>query len=85
MKTGMLWQDDDPSSTLEEKVRRAAKYFRTKYGYRPDTCLVHHSAFADVKDKMLQVDTVTVRVGHPILATTYWIGCEDIETRVDQQ
>jgi len=85
MKTGMLWRDDDPRTTLEEKVRRAAGYFLTKYGHEPDTCLVHHSAFAGVENKTLQVGTVMVRIGHPILAATYWVGCEDIETRVVQR
>ena len=32
MDTGMLWYDDDRQRTLEEKVRRAADYYRHKYG-----------------------------------------------------
>ena len=43
MNNGMLWFDNDPSSTFSAKVVRAADYFWKKYGRIPDLCLVHPS------------------------------------------
>ena len=81
MKSGMLWLDDDPRSTLEEKVRRAARHYRRKYKRKPDTCLVHRAAFTGENRKTLQVGDVTVRSHHPMLPCTFWVGSENFETR----
>jgi len=35
MKVGLLWFDDDPQRTIEEKVRQAAKRYREKLGGPP--------------------------------------------------
>ena len=81
MKSGMLWLDDDPRSTLEEKVRRAARHYHRKYKRKPDTCLVHRAVFTGETRKTLQVEDVTVRPHHPILPGTFWVGSENFETR----
>lgn len=44
MTTGLLWFDDDPGRTLEEKVRRAVARYCQKYGHASDTCYVHPTA-----------------------------------------
>jgi len=44
MKVGLLWFDDDPKHTLTEKITRAAKRHREKYGAPPNLCYVHPSA-----------------------------------------
>ena len=84
MKTGLLWYDDDPAATLEKKVRRLAKYYCCKYGFKPDTCHVHHSVFAGKKKKFAAVGDITVSVGNTVQVDYFWIGCEDIETRAAQ-
>jgi len=38
MKVGLLWLDDDPQRAIEEKVRRAAKRYREKFGQAANTC-----------------------------------------------
>lgn len=81
MKTGLLWFDDDPRTGLEEKVRRAAKHFKRKYGFAADTCLVHRSVFTSRKEKRLSVGGITVRPHHPVLYHHLWLGCENRETR----
>ncbi len=40
----MLWYDDDPKRSLEEKLARAIEYMRRKYGQVPELCFVHPSA-----------------------------------------
>lgn len=39
--TGMLWFDNDPKSTLLDKLDRAADYYEKKYGRRPDFCEIN--------------------------------------------
>jgi len=80
MKTGLLWYDDDPATTLEEKVRRLTKYYRRKYGFKPDTCHVHHSIFAGKKKKFVVVGDVTVSGSGAIQMGYFWAGCQDRET-----
>lgn len=41
MNTGMMWFDNDPKTTLKEKVIAAADYYRQKYGHVPIACLVN--------------------------------------------
>jgi hypothetical protein len=46
MNVGMLWYDNDPRTTLVSKVKRAAEFYRQKYGLVADMCLVHPSMLA---------------------------------------
>lgn len=41
MEFGLLWHDGDASRPLEEKIGRAARRYREKYGREPNTCYVH--------------------------------------------
>jgi hypothetical protein len=41
MNTGLLWYDNDPKTTLEDKIGRAAQRYQEKYGRWPNTCFVH--------------------------------------------
>ena len=41
MKVGLLWFDDDPGRELDEKVGRAARYYRRKLGHQPNVCYIH--------------------------------------------
>jgi len=43
MKVGLLWYDDDPGRDLAEKVGRAARRYRQKFGTSPNICYVHRS------------------------------------------
>ena len=43
MRTGMLWLDNEPASTLEFKVKKAVNYYRQRYGQPPNLCFVHPS------------------------------------------
>jgi hypothetical protein len=44
MEFGLLWHDGDASRPLEEKIGRAARRYREKYGREPNTCYVHAGA-----------------------------------------
>lgn len=71
MDTGMLWYDDDRQRTLEEKVRRAADYYRQKYGQTPNLCLINPRA---VNGGPHVVNTIKLRTAPNILPHHFWIG-----------
>ena len=69
MKTGLLWFDDDPKRTLDEKVARAIKHYRSKHDTEPNVCYVHPKDFGEVAGiKMKSLSTV--------LRHHFWIGVE---------
>jgi hypothetical protein len=80
MRSGLLWFDDDPAATLEDKVRKAAAHYERKYGHRPDLCLVHPPTFGG-DGKVEKVDGVTIRPGRSVLPHHFWLGKDDAERR----
>ena len=74
MNVGMLWYDNDPQTTLKAKVKRAADYYRLKYGRLPDLCLVNPSMLAE---PLAEADRIAVRSNRAILPGHLWIGEED--------
>lgn len=70
MRKGWLWFDNDPATTVEEKVQRAAERYHEKFGRAPTTCCVHPQAV----DGPLQVGAVrVVPLGH-VLRCHFWLG-----------
>ena len=43
MNIGMLWFDNDKKTDLSDKIKRAASYYKEKYGQNPNLCFVHPS------------------------------------------
>ena len=76
MRVGMLWLDDSPKRSLDEKVRRAAAYYRQKYGQRPNLCYVHP---AMLPEGPLEVDGVAVRPLKDILPQHLWLGVAEVQ------
>lgn len=72
MKIGLLWYDDDPKRDLAEKVRRAARRYRQKYGTPPNVCYVHPSA----NGKTRKVDDIRITTLPSVLPHHLWIGQE---------
>lgn len=73
MKTGLLWYDGDPRTTLEQKIARAVAAYRRKHGTMPTVCAVNAGAQGDVK----QVGTVRVVGLSTVLRGYYWVGNEE--------
>lgn len=71
MCVGWLWFDNDPNRTLEEKIQRAAKQYREKFGRTPNTCYVHPEAIAN---KEQQCDGVQVIAARHVLPHHFWLG-----------
>ncbi len=70
MNVGMLWLDDDRKRSLDEKVSRAAEYYREKYGRMPEMCLVNQGML----ETEMRVGKVNVQPIANILPHHFWLG-----------
>ncbi len=73
MNIGMLWQDNDPKASLEEKVLRAAEYYRSKYGRQPNLCFVHPSLVGSEPVG----GAVEVRASSQVRPNYFWVGVDE--------
>lgn len=76
MNYGMLWFDNDPKTDLTDKVKRAAAYYREKYGQAPNLCLVNPGM---VKEEESSSDEVEVKTSPAILPHHLWIGFSTVK------
>jgi hypothetical protein len=60
----MLWYDDDPKRSMEEKLARAVEYMRRKYGQTPELCFVHPSAITGLQGEQpaVTVDGMKIKL-----------------------
>lgn len=75
MDIGMLWFDNDAQAGLTGRVKRAAEYYRNKYGQAPNVCFVHPSMLPDEEDG-LKVAGVEIRASNALLPNHFWVGVE---------
>lgn len=76
MKEGLLWYDDNPGRDLAEKIGRAARRYRQKFGASPDVCYVHPSAL-NGNGKVQKVGGVHVAPLPSVLRHHFWVGREE--------
>jgi hypothetical protein len=74
----MLWFDDNSARTVEEKIRRAANHYMSKYGNTPKLCYVHPSMLNGDK---LNSDGIEVRTANTVLPHHFWLGQEGSKRR----
>jgi len=67
---GLLWFDDTPGRTLEEKISQAATRYQIKYGQPPTMCFVHPSMLGDV----VNVGGIQVNGLRTVLPHHFWLG-----------
>jgi hypothetical protein len=82
MKTGLLWFDADPETTLEDKVVQAATKYHDKFGHWPNVCYIHPvSERSEMRVFAHDSVQITVRPLATVLKNHYWLGVEsdDIE------
>jgi len=75
MREGLLWYDDDPARDLAEKIARAARRYRRKFGAPPDVCYVHPSAMGG-NGKGQKVGKLQVAPLPSVLRHHFWLGRE---------
>jgi len=73
MTIGMLWFDNDPKKSLEDKIRGAASYYKTKYGPTPTLCFVH-PIMVDKDSPVEAVDGMPVRTNRSVMPNHVWVG-----------
>jgi hypothetical protein len=78
MKEGLLWYDDSPGHDLSEKIKRAARRYKQKFGTVPDVCYVHSSALnGNGNGKVQKVGGVRVSSRPTVLRHHFWVGREE--------
>lgn len=73
MRIGMLWVDQKAGS-LEEKVSRAAEYYRRKYGETPNVCFVNPR---DLAEPVNVAAGIEVKPWQYIQRGALWIGISE--------
>jgi hypothetical protein len=71
MNVGMLWFDNSPAVTLEQKIDRAARYYERKYGQAPNLAFVNPSMLPSGATRAGKID---VRPNRTVLPNHIWIG-----------
>lgn len=70
MQLGMMWLDADKKRSLEEKVERAAEYYKDKYGRLPELCLVHTNMLSAEK----KIGRIKIQPTNAIVRNHFWLG-----------
>jgi hypothetical protein len=71
MNIGMLWFDNDSKTDLPAKIKRAATYYKEKYGQTPNLCFVHPSM---VKAPAPSEVGIELRTTRSVLPNHFWLG-----------
>jgi len=77
LKQGLLWFDNDPRHTLEEKIAQAAERYFQKFGQRANTCYVNPGMFPEQGG--LQANGVRVVAAPYVLPHHLWVGIAPAE------
>jgi hypothetical protein len=73
MEIGMLWFDEG-SSSVKEKVARAAEFYAAKYGAKPTVCILHPDTLGSLEGRVGAIQLLAQR---SILPNHFWIGVEE--------
>ena len=73
MEQGLLWFDNDPKRSLEDKIAQAAERYSQKFGQQPNTCYVNPQMVAGPENGKIAKD-VRVVTAKNILPHHFWLG-----------
>lgn len=71
MNIGMLWFDNDATTTFSSKVEEAVGFYKKKYGKTPTLCYVSRLP----PDHGVKI--IEVRLNKDILPGHFWIGMKE--------
>ncbi len=71
IKTGLLWYDNDPKRSLEDKVARALAHYRQKYGQPAQVVYVNPATLNDGAPTLPGVEVMTSKTVQP---HHFWLG-----------
>ena len=68
MNIGMLWYDNDKTTTIEQKIEKAVAYYQEKYG-KPATCV-----FVSKNETLIKIDGIDIQNNRAVLPDHLWVG-----------
>ncbi len=78
MDVGMLWFDGDSSRDVEARIKRAAEFYRNKYGRAPNLCFVHPRTMGNGKG--MEVAGMRILTSTSVLKDHFWLGVQEPES-----
>ena len=76
MDIGMLWYDDDPKRTLDDKIKRAAAFYQEKYNLTAVECYVNPAALKDL-GQPYHVGAILGLPRRETMLNHFWLGLGD--------
>lgn len=78
MQIGMLWFNNDPKVSVQDRADGGGDYYNKKYGKYPNLCVVHPSMLPEFdKDQKHYTNAgMELRVSRSVLPNHFWIGFE---------
>lgn len=73
MQLGLLWFDDDPARSVDDKIMRAVMRYERKHGVRPNVCQVNPAQYKAMTHKPIEVQ---VRKATHVMVNYFWVGVE---------
>ncbi len=73
MKQGLVWYDNDPKKSLDQKVTEAAVRYKEKFGVEPNVCYVHPSHLESNRATIAKLRVI--RAGQ-VLPNHLWLEAE---------
>jgi hypothetical protein len=80
MDSGLLWYDNDPATRIEDKICRAVRRYREKFGQAANLCVVHPDALdgqtpgGETLQLALADGSVKVVCARNALRHHFWVG-----------
>jgi len=71
MKWGLLWFDDNRKVPFVDRVEKAARRYREKFGRSPDVCYVHPMTLSGAEEMPAHVQIIELASVQP---NHFWIG-----------
>ena len=71
MNVGMMWFDGDNRNSLRQRIDRAAKYYRDKYGRQPTVCFVNPNTAGE---EMPSLEGMKLQTSISVLPDHFWLG-----------
>ena len=75
IQQGLMWFDDTPNRSLEDKIALAVQRYQIKYSHAPDICYVRPSIIGLAALPI--VASVRVMSAKMVLPMHFWLGVDE--------
>jgi hypothetical protein len=70
MDIRMLWFDGDKKTTIQDKILRAADYYKNKYREKPNICTIN----INTPTELTEIDGIRILKSNSTIPSHFWIG-----------